>query len=108
MRLFFATYNEGYFSMAMTGSEIVSAAIEDVNALLEDGQKIEDRTDFPLLGGGTVDSLTFINLVSAIEDKIEADRGETVVMIDESLLDDTEQMFSTIGALKSFVTEKLS
>lgn len=93
--------------MAMTGSEIVNAAIKDVNALLEDDLQIGEQDDFPLFGDGSVDSLTFINLVSAIEDRIEADRGETVVIINEDLLDNTEQVFSTVGALKSFVVEKL-
>jgi len=87
----------------MNGSAIVSAAIADVNELLEDGSKIEDQDDFALLGSGPVDSLTFINLVSAIEDRIQEAHGKTVVMVDESLLDDSDQVFATVGSLKAHV-----
>lgn len=94
--------------MPQTAEELVSAAIDEVNEMAEDGGEIANDDSLPLLGGETVDSLTFINLISAIEDKIQDDHGLTVTLIEDDLLDGSESVFATVGSLKAYVAEKLA
>jgi len=83
---------------------LVYAAIDDVNALSKDGVRIQKDADAHLLGGeGGVDSLTFVNLIVAIEEKIQDSLGKTVVLINEDTMSLQTHPFRTVGTLVKYV-----
>ncbi len=89
--------------------EIVYAALDDADAQSLDGSPVKKSPDSPLLGSDKgVDSLTIVNLVVAIEEKIEAKLGKTVVLVDEDSMALQEHPFRTVGTLASYVEKVLN
>ena len=83
---------------------LVYAAIDEVNAQNVDGVPVEKSVDTPLLGGDKgMDSLTFVNLVIALEEQIQNTLGKSVVLVDENSMSLQEQPFRTVGTLASYV-----
>jgi len=75
-----------------------------VNAQSADGPKIAKNEDSRLLGGGSgLDSLTFVNLIVAIEGQLEPLLGKAVLLIDDDNLSLMEDPFRTIGTLRQYV-----
>jgi D-alanine--poly(phosphoribitol) ligase subunit 2 len=87
--------------------EFVYAAIDEVNAQSANGTAIVKTPETRLLGSANgVDSLTFVNLVVAIEEQIQDKLGQSVVLVDEDSMALQEHPFRTIGTLAEYV-EKL-
>jgi D-alanine--poly(phosphoribitol) ligase subunit 2 len=83
---------------------LVYAAIDEVNAQSVDGKLIEKTPDAHLLGGARrVDSLTFVNLIVALEEQIQTSTGKSVVLVDEDSMATQEQPFRTVGTLAQYV-----
>jgi acyl carrier protein len=83
---------------------LVYAAIDEVNAQAVDGKLLEKSPDADLLGGERrVDSLTFVNLVVAIEEQIQDKTGKSVVLVDEDSMALQDQPFRTVGTLAQYV-----
>src|SRR4051794_16598383 len=83
---------------------LVFAAIDDVNDQSADGAAIEKKMDTPLLGSATgVDSLTFVNLVVAIEEQVHKALGKSVVLVDEDGMALAEYPFRTVATLTDYV-----
>ncbi len=83
---------------------LVYTAIDEVNAHTTDGVLIEKRPDAPLLGSDKgVDSLTFVNLVVAIEEQIHETLKKSVVLVDEDSMALQEHPFRTVGTLATYV-----
>lgn len=83
---------------------LVYAAIDEVNAQAVDGKVIEKAPDANLLGGDRrVDSLTFVNLVVALEEQIQNTTGKSVVLVDEDSMATQDQPFRTVGTLAEYV-----
>ena len=83
---------------------LVYAAIDEVNAQGVDGKLLEKSPDADLLGGERrVDSLTFVNLVVAIEEQIQDKTGKSVVLVDEDSMALQDQPFRTVGTLAQYV-----
>jgi acyl carrier protein len=88
---------------------LVYAAIDDVNAQSVDGALIGKTPDSPLLAGKKgVDSLTFVNLIVALEEQIQTSTGDSVVLVDESSMALQEHPFRTVGTLAAYVEQVLS
>lgn len=89
--------------------ELVYAAIDDVNAQAVKGSLLEKTPDAPLLAGKTgVDSLTFVNLVVALEEQIQNTTGNAVTLVDENSMALQEHPFRTVGTLAAYVEQVLS
>ena len=90
--------------------EIVYTAIDEINSDFDDkAQFIEKNDEFPLLGEeGTIDSLTFLNLIVCIEGKIQAQNYRSVVLVNEHTLSGKEHPFKTVGSLIEYVSKFLS
>ena len=87
--------------------ELVYAAIDEVNAQSANGTAIAKTPESRLLGSENgVDSLTFVNLVVALEEQIQDKLGQSVVLVDEDSMALQEHPFRTIGTLAEYV-EKL-
>ena len=83
---------------------LVYAAVDEVNAQSSGKAVIEKTPDAPLLGSDRgVDSLTFVNLVVAIEEQIQSGLGKSIVLVDEDSMVLQEHPFRTIGALVDYV-----
>ena len=87
--------------------EIVWAAVDEVNAMASDGNAIVKELDTPLLGAdGGIDSLSFVNLVVALEDAVRRERNKSVVIVNEETLASEEHPFRTVRSLSEYL-EKL-
>lgn len=82
---------------------LVYAAIDDVNA--QAGETvIEKNPEAALLGGDKgVDSLTFVNLVVAIEEQVQSALKKSIVLVDEDSMALQEHPFRTVGTLADYV-----
>jgi acyl carrier protein len=84
--------------------ELVYAAIDEVNAQSADGAPIVKAPETRLLGGERgVDSLTFVNLVVAVEEQIQNALGESVILVDEDSMALQAHPFRTVGTLAGYV-----
>jgi acyl carrier protein len=82
----------------------VYSAIDEVNAQSAGEALIAKTPDARLLGGERgLDSLTFVNLVVAIEEQIQNELGKSVVLVDEDSMALQEHPFRTVGTLADYV-----
>jgi acyl carrier protein len=78
----------------------VLACVEDVNTQMPDGAKLRVDVDCPVLGPGSVlDSLGLLNLLVAVEERLSAELGLNVDLLDEDLLADRNGPLRTVGTL---------
>jgi D-alanine--poly(phosphoribitol) ligase subunit 2 len=83
---------------------LVYAAIDEVNALTTEGIPVEKSPDTSLLGGEQgMDSLTFVNLIVALEEQIQLKTGQSIVLVDENSMSQQEQPFRSVGTLANYV-----
>ena len=83
---------------------LVYAAIDDVNAQSANGARLEKEPGANLLGGDNgVDSLTFVNLIVAIEEQIQSNLGKSVVLVDEDSMSSHVHPFRTVGTLTDYI-----
>lgn len=83
---------------------LMYAAIDDVNAQALTDTSIEKSITTPLLGGdAAIDSLTFVNLIVALEEQIQSAFGRSIVLVDEDSMGLREQPFRTVGSLAEYV-----
>jgi acyl carrier protein len=88
---------------------LVYAAIDEVNAQSVNGNPVEKRLDTALLGGDAgMDSLTFVNLIVALEEQIQSSLGRSVVLVDENSMSLQDQPFRTVGTLVQYVEKLVS
>ncbi len=75
-------------------------AMDEVNQVLPKEQRLEKSVDTVVLGNqGTLDSLGLVNLIVAIEQKIEEDFGVTIIMTEEKIILEDDRPVKTIGTL---------
>ena len=90
--------------MKLNSLELVHAAIDDVNNQKDGGPEIGKSAETQLLGGSSgIDSMLLVNLVVAIEEKIEDATGEVVVVVTEDALSDGKHPFRTVGSLVDYI-----
>ena len=85
---------------------LIYAAIDDVNAQAIDGRVVEKHPETALLGGDQgIDSLTFVNLIVALEEQIQQALRKSVVLVDENSMSLQDQPFRTVGTLADYVEQ---
>ena len=85
-------------------TQLVYAAVTEVNQQLRKAQRLDKSPDVVISGeGGRLDSLGLVNLIFAVEQKLEQQLGVTVTLADESALDN----FRTLGSLTDYVVNLL-
>lgn len=83
---------------------VIYSAIDEVNRQSVEGSQIEKSLDTPLLAKGSgLDSLTFVNLIVAVEGQLETTMGRSIVLVDEDSMALQEHPFRTIGSLAGYV-----
>lgn len=89
--------------------QLVYAAIDDVNSQGAKGTLLEKSPESPLLAGkGGVDSLTFVNLVVALEEQVQIATGKSITLVDENSMGLEERPFRTVGSLAAYVEQVLA
>jgi hypothetical protein len=93
-------------------ADIVSKAIDDVNAQKTEGGLLIDSPETLLLSeSGVIDSLAFAFLVVCIEQYALDDLGKEIILFDDEVMqmdfDSLDNPFMTIGSLTNFVQRKL-
>ena len=84
--------------------QLVYAAIDEVNAQTASGAPLAKSPETSLLGGDEgMDSLTFVNLIVALEEQIQSTLGESVILVDENSMSMQDQPFRTVGTLARYV-----
>ena len=80
--------------------EIIFPAIDSVNRLVSDENKIEQNLQSQLnTYSGNLDSLTFINLVVELEKNIKQKLGKPIALTDEEVISATPNPFATVSTL---------
>ena len=88
---------------------LLYAAMDEVDPLTVGGDPVAKTPDAGLLGSDAgVDSLTFVNIVVAIEDQIHKKLGKSVVLVDEDNMALDEHPFRTIGTMADYVERVLN
>ena len=82
--------------------------IDETNLLLANDKQINRSTDTALFGEESIlDSLTFINLIIAVEEKIAKETEvELVLMGSETFFQETDQLNSVVN-LANFIFQEL-
>ena len=82
-------------------------ALDDVNGLLSASQRLSKSCDTVLTGNDSVlDSLGLVNLIVAIERRVEEEFGVGVVLVDQHSMSLKDSPFRTFGTLMDY-TEQL-
>lgn len=85
--------------------QVVAACIADLNAQLPADQQLSDSPNAILLGeGGTLDSLSLVNLMVSLEEALSAVLGRTVGLLDAAL--SQEEGLATRGQLVDFIVSQ--
>lgn len=80
--------------------QAIFKAVDEVNQTLPKEKHLGKHIDTVLLGNeGTLDSLGLVNLIVAIEQKIEEDFGVSIVMTEEKIIVEDARPVKTIGTL---------
>jgi acyl carrier protein len=92
----------------MTNNEritnVIFSAVEEVNDQLSRKQRLEKSIDTILFGkSGKLDSLALVNLIVAVEEKIQEEFGVTVTLADERAMSQTNSPFKSLGTLADYV-----
>ena len=93
----------------MNSLDLIYEAIDVVNEQILVGPKIGKTADTVLLGEeGTVDSMSLVNLVVAVEELVADRLGQTITLVDEETFTDESRPLATVGSLASLVDKKLA
>ena len=86
--------------------EMLFKVVEEINENLDKDQQLKLSTETVLLGKeGNVDSILLVNLVVAIEQRIEDEFDIEVNLADERALFEKESPFRTIGTLIDYISQ---
>ena len=89
-------------------ADIIFQAIDEVNADLEEPLQINKTLDTALFGeDSTVDSLTLVNLVVAIEGAVMEKTGKSIILVDEQVFELPVNPFSSVEALSAHLQTML-
>ena len=86
--------------------DAVFGAIDELNELRPPAERIDKSLDTPLTGeNGPLDSLGFVNLIVAVEQRLDSVFTTSVSLLDDEMLDPTAGHFRTVGALIDYLEQ---
>lgn len=89
-------------------TKVVYAAIDELNSNLSEEDRINKSLAETLIGGaGKMDSLGMINLIVAVEQKIEEEFKQTVSLANDNAMSAQNSPFKTVGSLIDYVENLL-
>jgi acyl carrier protein len=82
----------------------VFAAVDEVNRLLRRTQRLDHSLDTVVSGAGAqLDSLGLVNLISAIEQKVEQEFGVSVALADALIAGQDQNPVCTLGTVVDYL-----
>lgn len=88
---------------------IIYSCIDELNEDLEPDEKINKSADSVLFGSGSMlDSMSLVNLITAIEELIEDEKGVYLTLADENAMSMTNSPFKTVDTLADYIVTLLS
>jgi len=88
--------------------EAIYEAIDEVNQQFPVEQRLEKGLKTSLLGGESkLDSLGFVTLIVAIEQKMEENVGVMISLTDEIVVSHNDDPFETVGTLCDYILSSL-
>ncbi len=88
--------------------EAIFGAVEGVNEQLPEKNQLEKSVDTILFGkSGKLDSLGFVNLIVAVEEKIEEEFGVMLTLADERAMSQKRSPFKSIKTLAGYILQLL-
>ena len=90
--------------MSPNSLDLVYRAIDTLNAESTNTEKIIKSPDTKIYHGDEgIDSLSFVNLVVALESEVQEETGEAISIVDEKLLEARNNPFESIGVLATYL-----
>ena len=87
---------------------IIYISIDEINEFLDDNSKIKKKENTILFDSDNgLDSLSFFNLILAIEKKIFEDFKKKIILTDIDDLDDDNNPFKTVRSTAEYIVNKL-
>lgn len=84
-------------------------AIDEVNEMLPADVQIPKQADAVLLGAnGSLDSFGLVNLIVALEQRIEDEFGVTLTLADDKAMSYSRSPFRTVQSLRQYVSDLLN
>ena len=85
-------------------NQMIYEAIDELNVDLPDADKLEKSMESVLFGmGGRLSSIDLVNLVVAVEERIEEQFGIPVSLADERAMSEERSPLSTVGTLANYI-----
>jgi len=86
-------------------AQTIYSAIDDVNRMLAESEWLEKSFDTALFGqGSALDSMGFVNLVVAVERKVEENFGIAINLINEHVISQEYAPLQTVGTLADYLS----
>lgn len=83
---------------------VIFSAIDDVNQLLQKDHQLEKSMNtFLFTESGELDSLGLVNLIVAVEQRIEEEFGITITLADGKAMHQNNNPLKTIGTLADYI-----
>ena len=90
-------------------TQIIFNAIDEINEQRSDDKKLEKSLDIAIYGqSGALDSLSLVNFIVSIEDKLIETFDVTLTLADEKAMSQKNSPFSTISNLVEYIIERLT
>ncbi len=88
--------------------EILKLAIDELNEQLEDDEKVEFSDDVRFIGSkACIDSITFVTLISIIEELIEEKYNKTIHLVNEKAFSQKRSPFYSIETMSAYIEDLL-
>lgn len=86
--------------------ELLKEALEELNEQLDDDEKVEFSEETRFIGSSAcIDSITFVTLISIIEELIEDKLGKTVHLVNEKAFSQKRSPFYSIETMTEYIEE---
>ena len=84
--------------------DLIYSSIDNINELLSDDMKLSKDRKTPLYGEqGSLDSISLINLIVAVEESIEEELGESITLANEKAMSLEQSPFRNVGSLCDYI-----
>ena len=89
-------------------TKMIFDSIDEINEQLPDGDKVEKTLDAVLYARhGKLDSLKLVELVVAVEQRIEEEFDVAITLADERAVSQTRSPFATVGSFAQYIASRL-
>lgn len=90
-------------------NETIYNALDEINQLLPGEKKIQKTEGEILYGSGSrLDSLGMVNLIVAVEQRIQVELGQNIDLTDEKALSQNNSPFLTVKTLSDYIASLLN